>query len=303
MSETYRSEAAVVAEIVKDHLRPVTLELSSTEPHVQGAASLAAVPNGIKIVDLKPYVDALKTRPDRREGIANLTDLASFVGHAKRFAGGPSALFAAQNGTASASLTCVFDYHSETWTGDPGFRKHRGVYQFPVSEEWAAWHASNGKWVAQDAFAEFVEARLLDVLDPTSAGQAMGEIMKVMGTFAGPSRLLELSRGLALRIGKRVAQQVNLQTGETQLQFAAEHQDETGAPLKVPSAFLVGIPVFKMGALYQIAVRLRYRVAGSSVVWAYELYRADRVFDHAFREACNLARDETKLPLFYGTPE
>lgn len=30
---------------------------------------------------------------------------------------------------------------------------------------------------------------------------------------------------------------------------------------------------------------------------------ADRIFDHAFREACEDARARTELPLFYGQPE
>ena len=68
-------------------------------------------------------------------------------------------------------------------------------------------------------------------------------------------------------------------------------------------AFLLAIPVFRGGDLYQIAVRLRYRVQGGAVSWSFELHGADRSFDHAFREACEDARARTELPLFYGQPE
>ncbi len=71
----------------------------------------------------------------------------------------------------------------------------------------------------------------------------------------------------------------------------------------MPGAFLVAIPVFKGGAPYQIPARLRYRVREKSITWFYELHGVDRVFDHAFSEACAKAANDTGLPLFLGAPE
>jgi hypothetical protein len=100
-----------------------------------------------------------------------------------------------------------------------------------------------------------------------------------------------------------VKEAINLSSGEAQVQFAAEHLDDAGQPLRVPGLFLIGIPVFLHGPLYRIAARLRYRKTPAGLVFFYQLWRADRTFDHAFREACERVRIETELPLLFGRPE
>ena len=64
-----------------------------------------------------------------------------------------------------------------------------------------------------------------------------------------------------------------------------------------------GIPVFEGGDLFQVLVRLRYRIVERTVRWILEPHDMKRVFDVAFEAACEEARDKTVLPLFYGTPE
>src|SRR3546814_13105082 len=96
---------------------------------------------------------------------------------------------------------------------------------------------------------------------------------------------------------------VNLASGEVQIQFTSEHVDGTDSPLMVPNLFLIAIPVFKNGQFCRLAARLRYHRAPEGLVFWYELWRADRAFDHAFRDSCERARVETELPLLFGTPE
>ena len=149
-----------------------------------------------------------------------------------------------------------------------------------------------------------LEAHLLDVLDPATAGESIRAMAAQLGLpIASPQRLLELSRGLSIRVGSKVKQTVNLSTGEAQIGFEETHDGTDGAPLKIPGAFVVGIPVFRNGALYQMLVRLRYRVSGGSVVWFFAPQHADRIWDDAITGACAGAQEKTELPLFYGTPE
>jgi hypothetical protein len=100
-----------------------------------------------------------------------------------------------------------------------------------------------------------------------------------------------------------VKQAQNLSSGEAQISYVTQHTDDDGKPLKVPSLFLIHIPVFRAGAPYEIAVRLRYRLKEGRITWFYELYRADKVFDHAFNEACANAAASTGLPVIVGSPE
>jgi hypothetical protein len=295
-----------------------------TVPNGTGVVSVPLlvrpIGNGqIAVESLRSRIDEWRTAPERKRGTAHLVDLDSFIAHVERNKDAHSALFALPDEN-HPTLTAVFNYNEEnTLTydaskpdgartsrleGGPRFGDHRAVYDFPVSEEWEAWHENDGQAMTQEVFAVFLEDRLVDVADPRSAMESALQFAEKLGvSFATPQKLLELSRGLSIRIGQKVRQNVKLQSGEGQMQFSEEHTDEAGAPISIPGAFLIQVPVFKSGAQYQIPVRLRYRVQGGSVSWSFDLYRADRVFDHAFDEACTTANENTELPLFRGSPE
>lgn len=285
---------------------PKLLQITHPEPDnaVPEQVLVAVLPAGLTLQSVKPLFDAYRAAPERRIGTAKLDELDSFIAHVKRFADEDSAIFADQNDEAP-KLTAVLDYHRKDAEGDPRFGQHRAEYAFPLSDEWEKWTEKNGAQMSQADFAEFVEARIADAIDPANAGEGARVLETKLGiSYASPARLLELSRGLTISVGRRVQQVVNTGTGEAKIAFAEDHTDPTsGAPLKVPGGFVIGIPVFRGGAPYEIPVRLRYRAAGSSVVWFLELYRTDVVFRHAFREAAEKARTETNLPLFFGAPE
>ena len=121
-------------------------------------------------------------------------------------------------------------------------------------------------------------------------------------TFATPSQLLELSRGLAAKVSSHVRGSHDTASGTKEVMFASEVTDPNGAPLPVPGAFLLAIPVFKRGDLYPVPVRLRFRIK-ESVTWSYELARVDAVFEHAFAEACDHVAKLTTLPVLRGDAE
>lgn len=299
--ESTATENGVIADIVARHVKPDLRTV--TDPNDDVEAPLLILPAGLTAHSVKQHLDEYRTAPERRKGRANLGDIASFVAHAKRFADSGSALFANAS-PSSPTLTSVLDYHFDGADGMPRFCEHRGVYAFPLSDEWQAWTSRNGKQMTQADFAAWVEDRITDVIDPAQAGEGARGFAEAAGvSFASPSKVLELSRGLSVRATQRVQNATNTTTGEASIVFVSTHEAEQGGPLKVPGAFLIGIPVFRGEGPYQIAVRLRYRVRDGSISWFCEMYRADRVFDFAFREACELARTQTGLPLFVGTPE
>ena len=111
-----------------------------------------------------------------------------------------------------------------------------------------AWTAGADKWMSQEAFAEFVEARLVDVTDPAEPGGAARSFADLLGVeLATPNRVLELSRNLNVRVDAKVARVVNLSTGEGEMQYSEQHNGEYGNPVKIPGAFLLAIPVFDLG--------------------------------------------------------
>ena len=300
---TATTEAGVVAELTEAaHQKPHTVSIE----HGGVAATVLLVPKAGGGYDqhcVGKLLDPYRLAPQRRSGQANLSDLASFIAHVNRFKDADSVIFADRI-PASPSLLCVLDYHRATADGAPRFGAHRASYKFPLSDQWTAWKGMNEKGMDQASFASWIEDRLHDVASPDIAGPVALSFTDLLSCgFASPSKLLELSRGLTVHVGRKVTNATSLATGEATMSFAEEHGDSTGKPLKLPTAFLLALPVFRNGAPYQIPARLRYRVKDGAVTWSFSLARMDETFDHAVNEACLQAASDTALPVFQGTPE
>lgn len=287
-------------------------------PQVQTIADPFA-PNGAKVAALitgreqavrilKPEdFDPFRERPVRRRGTAVLTTADSLIEHVNRFKDADSVIFA-DNNRQSPSLTAVLDYHPAGADSQPRFGTHRAHFGFPLSDEWKAWDAQNAQAMSMAQFAAFLEDRVIDVLQVTSPDEELTPeqrqfISATGGSIATPSQLLMISATLKINESNAVKEARNLTTGEAEVTFESSHEATVrGDAIKVPSVFIIAIPVFKNGALYRVLARLRYRNAGGLKFW-FELWRTERVFDHALTEACEKVRAETGLPLLYGRPE
>lgn len=276
---------------------------------------------GVFILDthggIKPlpasYFDEYRTGPKRLKGSAHHTRLESFIEHVNKFKTESSALFAVDN-MKSPSLTAVLDYHVETANsihGDrpqAGFGEHRAIFNFPLSEEFQIWLKNNDAKMTRDEFAQFLEDRFIDVEhvnDPSSLNDDIRKLLSSIGAggLGNPTKLIELSRGLVVHEKSSVVNTGNLATGAGQISFKTEQTGPDGLALDVPTVFVLNIPIFARGDIYRVAARLRFRVNGGNLLFWYELWGIDRVFELAFTEACERAITETELPLFFGRPE
>lgn len=300
----HNGTATEVRNIIEQYLAPVTETFVEPGTHVEALAQISA--QGVKAIP-RTIFDEYRLNPRIREGSATLTSIESLIDHVNRFKDADSALFAVDD-RANPSITAVLDYHRAGAAAEPRFGRHRSLFQFPLSDEWKAWTKSDGETFSMGEFAAFLEDRIIDVLDLIPGEDSLPEDMQrfvntVGGSIASPSKLIELSVGLKVNEQSAVKEAINLSSGEAQVQFIAQHVDDAGQPLRVPGLFLIGIPVFRHGPHYRIAARLRYRKTPVGLVFFYQLWRADRVFDHSFREACERVRVETDLPMLFGKPE
>lgn len=287
--------------LVEDYLRP---EIETFVEPISGVeAPIVLDRTGAHVLPASMF-DDYRTKPARRKGTATLLDLSSLIVHVERFKDGDTVLFA-NDDRSNPSLTAVLDYHRAGADGDARFGQHRARFAFPVSDEWKAWTGANKKQMAMIDFAAFLEDRIIDVLDdPSDLPEDMQRFVKAIGgNIATPTKLMEISVGLKVHEKSNVGETVNLATGEGEISFVATHTDGAGKPLKVPNLFLIGIPVFKNGPAYRIAVRLRYRKREGGLLFWYELWRQEPVFDDAFGEALERVRTETGLPVLLGSPE
>lgn len=300
MVEPQANENAALIAFAKETLPSVEFKTITSG---EVTAQVAVVPEGRKLTEIKSLLDAWRTQPERRKGVAILRDVESFIAHVNRFKDADSVLFADPN-PEKPILEAVLNYHRAASDGEPRFGDHRARYAFPLSDQWVKWLRHNDKEMDQRAFAEFVEDRIPDVADPSTAGQPMKDFVSSIGVeFASPSAVMTMSRGLSMKVDVQARSSINLSSGESQVFFSEDHQDETGKPMRVPGALMISIPVFELGALHNLGVRLRYRLQGGKVMWRYMIHRVPENFNAAIRDACGRVVGGVDLLLLYGCPE
>lgn len=296
-------------EFITDQLKPEIIPVADPE---SGAQVLALVSAGAVTPLPDTFFDSNRDAPRYRRGTAAMTSLASFIDHINRFGDDDSAVFADDNRTAP-KLTAVIDYHradiDDGVHGDYRHGKHRTTFAFPLSDEWKAWLAFDGKTMPMAEFALFLEDRIGDIAIAGDSHPAHVErFVEQNGgeeRIASYAALIELSRGLKVFESAKVEEAVNLSSGEGQISFSVEHdtRNQTGGKVKVPTMFFISIPVFRKGVFYRIAARLRYRKAADGVKFWFNLWRPDLSFDDAFAEAVAKVDEETPASVFFGAPE
>lgn len=314
--DDYNQDGGVVREardLVETYLKPQISTIIIGDEEGPGRIEVPVALLGDKVQIFKPEeLDVWGVRPRFRQGTATLLSLDALIAHVNRFKDAESVLFA-NNERSAPTITAVLDYHPQGGLlggAKPRFGKHRSHYAFPLSEEWKAWKEKDGKAMPMAAFAEFLEERIVDVVGLIPGEDEVSEeLQKYINscggteTIANPARLIELSRGLQIYESAVVKQANRLSSGEGELTFEVTHTSQDGKPLKVPSLFLIAIPVFYGDGYYRIAARLRYRKTGEGIVFWYDLWRTDHALDHAFRMACDRVEASTDLPLLLGKPE
>lgn len=275
-----------------------------------------------EVQSLKAEIDAYRTKPAFREGTATATTAHSFTDLVNRHANADTAIFVDANWRAP-KLTAVIDYHaiaaeapdhgadhlgreSSADGEDPHarFGRHRIVYAFPLSEPWKIWTASDGMFMTQADFAQFIEDHVHELASPLPNGQdetLWRDLFKT--TIASPSDMVDLARGLDIKVGAAVKNRVRLATGETSFQFETVHTDSEGRELTVPGLFILSVPIFYRDEAARIPVRLRYRVQNGAITWAYQMHRPDEFVDNTVRENVDQIAANTGLPVYDGAPE
>lgn len=324
MTETPKNIAETIIDEMRSHGELDIASMPTQENPL--APYIVSTPRDKVLHDLTDKIRASQQtlKPQQRTGKAQLADLDSLIGWTNRFKGPDTVIFGQIH--PSPRLVTVIDYHGQgapinsATDADPlaNYGRHRAVYDFPVSEEWKRWTAIDGMSLDKDVFGEFIEAQASDFLDPTPAliGSTVNDsdiepwerrmievAAKIQGRFGQYSAINLLSRELKIHEVGHIEVKTNRDTGEAQVQFLTEHRSPDGTPLTLPNLFMIAIPVFEEGALYRLAVRFRYRKAGSDVKFIVSIYNPDAALRDAAREAMATAKDATGVPLMMGTPE
>ncbi len=250
---------------------------------------------------LAGLLEEFRLHPERKTGIAQAQTLETLIDLTNRHKTDHSAVFVNLD-WRKPSMTTVIDYHQNENGGIADFCGHRIHYDFPLSEEWKLWVATNDTFMEQEKFAYFLEDRIPDLASPSDIEKINYE-RDFSSTVATPSQLIELSRKMQVNVESKVKVNHALQSGERQLQWEEVHVGADGKAITIPGMFILSIPAFFMGDTIRIPVRLRYRVSGGTVYWSYAIYRPDQVItEHLLHSVADVKR-ETELPSYTGKPE
>lgn len=265
-------------------------------------ATVLVLPQGRRAIDPTPFLEAQREFPKRIRGRARLATPESFIAHVNRFKAIDTAIFADVL-TEKPKLVARYDYHGKD---TPRWQEHSAHYDFPVSPEWKSWVDKNGTLMDMEAFAFFLEERIMDVLHPQSVqDEQIDKITNLLSLdWASPQQLLQLSKSLHIKTEAKVTEITDIQGGKRNIAFEERDTDKDGNTLTLPGGFLISVPVFDGSQPWLIPVMLRYRKQpGSKVQFRYELYRKDQYVLASTRETCERIESATGMPLFYGKPE
>ena len=253
-----------------------------------------------EIRGFKAAIDTYRLLPERRTGTAKVTTLASFIDLTNRHKDVASVIFAQTAIGAGPKLTAVIDYHQ--FDGAARWCGYRVEYTFPLTEEFKAWVAMNGKAMEQSVFAHFLEDHAAEIGTPYDGERTEYERL-FKEKFATPAELIALSRDLEIYVGAKVKRAERLSSGERTVEFVEEHSNGKGEKVEIPGIFMVAVPAFLDGEPVRVPARLRYRVAGGAIHWFYQLYRLDEFVRDRVKDDMLKAADKCGLPAFEGAPE
>lgn len=139
------------------------MDIASIPAHI----SLTVLPHEggqweVDVTDLEQYAD----HPRRAKGAIKVRDVASFVAYIVRHLDDGTIAFAGTDGI----ITAVLNHHDGGSVPlRPGWRDHTVTLERELHTAFKAWTSRNNQWLSQEQFAEFLETRMGEIIEPAGA--------------------------------------------------------------------------------------------------------------------------------------
>lgn len=249
--------------------------------------SIVSPDGAVKVIDLEVERDKAEHahKPRRKTGEYRVHDADSFVAYLAKHADANTEVWA---DAVAAKITGVLDAHD---VDQPRHEEHRVVYGVLLTEAWKKWTAFDGQLLDQEDFADLVEERAIDVVQPTGA------------------EMLEIAQTFRATVGANVESTVSLSTGQRQFAYREEIDGKAGktGQMEIPETFTLGLRPFEGADAFKITARLRYRLRNGQLRIGYKLERPEDVIREAFLSVvekvqagvADLGRIES--PIFLGS--
>lgn len=287
--EDTKTEAAVVA-----HLADLSAESQRVAVAVGEVYLVRDDAGGLSKLDTDEYAE----NPRRDTGARSVTDAASFVAYVNRHAHRGTEVYAHAN---TSKVVAIIDSHEGAGL-NPGWQKHRVSLDLEHSKPWLAWANADGKWMEQADFADFLDDRYIDVIDPTAA------------------RMIDIARTFQAHTNVTFESTIRDTSGDVKLNFVEDTKAKAGqkGDIEIPARIQLALRPYVGGPIYSIWANFRYRLRGGAVLLGFKLERPENILEAAFADIVTEIRDgrtdkrdgeETRVhdgiggvPIFMGRP-
>ena len=245
---------------------------------VQYAQELARLESEIKQFDSgRPYrvgangtielLERLQNAPTWRRGTAAFYEALTFSRFVKRFRNASSVIFA-DAFAETPKFTALLDYHPAG--ADQNVARwdlFRAVLPLRFTESWKAWMGANGKALAQDVFAQFLEDNIPDIAEPNGA------------------TLVEIARTLEATIGVDWKSHIRADNGQHRFAYieTVDGRAKDGS-VTIPQELTLILQPFEGSKRYEVKARFRYKIITGKVSMWFDLVRPRDVLTEAFND-------------------
>lgn len=271
---TNGTEAQAIIEAARMGTEPCSLTL--------GLYHIVPTANGdVRTFDLTG--DQYRDQPARKTGTVTVTDVPSFLAVYGKHASEDAEVYADRN---RGTITAILNAHTGHG-GEPQWQDHRVVLQLKHTDAFNAWTAVNGKLMSQNAFAEFIEDRRADIIEPAAAA-----MLELAQTFQATTKVDFKSSSI-------------LKSGQRQLSYVESIDATAGqrGSMAVPDTMTLAVAVWEGATVADVlTARLRFRITDGRLQLAVILDQLTDVVRAAFEGVIGEVQAGIKVPVLRGTP-
>ncbi|MDF2234840.1 DUF2303 family protein [Albimonas sp. CAU 1670] len=267
------TETRTLLDAAREHLPKA--ELQTVAAPDEALAIITPEGATVRFEDLEKF----RAQPKRvRADVVHETP-SSFVAYVKDFAdAGRTRVMASLE---KREVVAHIDWHGPG-AGGASWATHRATWPATLTPAFAGWHDVHDKPMGQREFAEFLQDRCFDAIEPEAA-----DLMEVAQNF-------DVIRDVKFKSA------VNLSTGERQFKF--EETDQTKGAVTCPKLIRLRTPVFTGCDPVEWAARLAYNIGeGGKLTFRVQIIRLEELLDAEFdRLVDSVAVDLPDMPIHRG---
>jgi uncharacterized protein YfdQ (DUF2303 family) len=260
----------------------VSTALAAAKPPELDPARLysVTVPAGAeqKTLDLEKFLP----QPTRPRGVYKPGDVASFIDYVTVHKDDAASTIWVH--PTQGKVVAVLDDNSEKGTG---WRDHRAELTLETTPEWDLWKGSDGKLLAQEAFAEHLREGMPEIKDPDAA------------------TLIEIAESFESTTGVHFRSKVDFASGARKFKYDetvdASATTAADGEIEVPRQFTLHIAPFLGEEPVGIIANLRHDARSGSLKIGYKLERPERAVDDALTRVAERLGDRFER-VYRGTP-